>query len=309
MKDYQLKALLQVVDAGSIRAAARALGVSQPAVTKAIRELEAEVDAPLVHRSSRGVELTECGRQLTIRARLVQAQLAMARQDIRQLQGGQQASVAVSVTPVVFMGALPEVLREFQRAMPQAQVRLFEGLMPLALPQLREGFVDFAVAAAVEDSLDSDLELEPIAPIPMMVACRPGHPLAGATTWEALVDAEWLVHRAPGSHHTVLFERFVRQGLPVPQRLIEANTFRRVVEPDDPQRPAADAARAVPVHRALLPPDRARTPAHGAARAHAGHPEAQGLATVAGGRQAGHAVPAVLQVSGSAGACRSASAV
>lgn len=225
MKDYQLKALLQVVDAGSIRAAARALGVSQPAVTKAIRELEAEVDAPLVHRSSRGVELTECGRQLTIRARLVQAQLAMARQDIRQLQGGQQASVAVSVTPVVFMGALPEVLREFQRAMPQAEVRLFEGLMPLALPQLREGFVDFAVAAAVEDSLDSDLELEPIAPIPMMVACRPGHPLAGATTWEALVDAEWLVHRAPGSHHTVLFERFVRQGLPVPQRLIEANTF------------------------------------------------------------------------------------
>lgn len=225
MKDYQLKALLQVVDAGSIRAAARALGVSQPAVTKAIRELEAEVDAPLVHRSSRGVELTECGRQLTIRARLVQAQLAMARQDIRQLQGGQQASVAVSVTPVVFMGALPEVLREFQRAMPQAQVRLFEGLMPLALPQLREGFVDFAVAAAIEESLESDLELEPIAPIPMMVACRPGHPLAGATTWEALVDAEWLVHRAPGSHHTVLFERFVRQGLPVPQRLIEANTF------------------------------------------------------------------------------------
>lgn len=225
MKDYQLKALLQVVDAGSIRAAARALGVSQPAVTKAIRELEAEVDAPLVHRSSRGVELTECGRQLTIRARLVQAQLAMARQDIRQLQGGQQASVAVSVTPVVFMGALPEVLREFKREMPQAQVRLFEGLMPLALPQLREGFVDFAVAAAVEDSLDSDLELEPIAPIPMMVACRPGHPLAGATTWEELVDAEWLVHRAPGSHHTVLFERFVRQGLPVPQRLIEANTF------------------------------------------------------------------------------------
>lgn len=121
MKDYQLKALLQVVDSGSIRAAARALGVSQPAVTKAIRELEAEVDAPLVHRSSRGVELTECGRQLTIRARLVQAQLAMARQDIRQLQGGQQASVAVSVTPVVFMGALPEVLREFKREMPQAR--------------------------------------------------------------------------------------------------------------------------------------------------------------------------------------------
>ena len=52
MKDYQLRALLRVVETGSIRAAARTLQLSQPAVTKAIRELEAEVDAPLVLRLS-----------------------------------------------------------------------------------------------------------------------------------------------------------------------------------------------------------------------------------------------------------------
>ena len=225
MKDYQLRALLRVVETGSIRAAARALQLSQPAVTKAIRELEAEVDAPLVLRSSRGVELTECGRQLAVRARLAQEQLALARQDIRQLQGGKQARVAAAVTPVVFMGALPKVVREFRRTLPYAQLKLYEGLMPMVLPLLREGFVDFAVAGAMEGALDGDLELDPIAPIEMIVACRPGHPLAQATRWEDLVEADWLVHRAPGSHHTVLFDQLQRSGLPVPQRTVETNTF------------------------------------------------------------------------------------
>lgn len=225
MKDFQLRALVQVADAGSIRAAARALGLSQPAVTKAIRDLEADVDAQLVHRSSRGVELTECGKQLTVRARLAQAQLAMARQDIQMLQGGKRARVTAAVTPVVFMGVLPQVLQAFRREMPDAELRLYEGLMPLALPQLREGLVDFAVAAPVEQSVDPDLDFEPICPLEMVVACRPEHPLAQATQWDALVEAEWIVHQASGSHHTVLFEQLQRQGRPVPRRRLVVNTF------------------------------------------------------------------------------------
>lgn len=225
MKDFQLRALVQVADAGSIRAAARALGLSQPAVTKAIRDLEADLDAQLIHRSSRGVELTECGKQLTVRARLAQAQLAMARQDIQMLQGGKRARVAAAVTPVVFMGVLPQVLQAFRRDMPDAELRLYEGLMPLALPQLREGQVDFAVAAPVEQSVDPDLDFEPICPLEMVVACRPEHPLARATEWDELVQAEWIVHQASGSHHTVLFEQLQRQGRPVPRRRLVVNTF------------------------------------------------------------------------------------
>lgn len=225
MKDYQIRALLRVVETGSIRAAARALQLSQPAVTKAIRELEAEVDAPLVLRGSRGVELTECGRQLAMRARLAHEQLSLALQDIRQLQGGKQATVAAAVTPQVFMGVLPDVLREFRRTLPFAQIKLYEGLLPMVLPQLREGFIDFAVAGAVEDALDPDLELEPIAQMDMVVVCRPGHPLCGATDWEQLVHAEWLVHRAPGSHHSVFFDELRRKGLPVPPLTVETNSF------------------------------------------------------------------------------------
>lgn len=225
MKDFQLRALVQVAESGSIRAAARALGLSQPAVTKAIRDLEMDVDAELIHRGSGGVTLTECGKQLTIRARLSQAQLAMAREDLQVLQGSKRAQVAVAVTPVVFMGALPQVLQAFRREMPQAEVRLHEGLMPLALPQLREGHVHFAVVAMVGQFVDPDLDFEPICELEMMVACRPAHPLARATEWDELAQGEWLVHQASGSHHAVLFDKLRREGRPLPQRTMEANTF------------------------------------------------------------------------------------
>ena len=88
MRDHQLKAWLRLVETGSIRGAARSLHLSQAAITKAIRELEEDLDAPLIVRSSRGITLTECGRQLTVRARQSQNQLTLARQDIRQLMGG-----------------------------------------------------------------------------------------------------------------------------------------------------------------------------------------------------------------------------
>ncbi|AQV98938.1 LysR family transcriptional regulator [Cupriavidus necator] len=227
MKDHQLKAWLSLVETGSIRSAARSLHLSQAAITKAIRELEHDLDAALVVRSSRGITLTECGHHLTLRARLAQAQLALARQDIRQLQGGKQAHVAVAVTPMVFLSVLPGVVSAFRKRMPLAELTLEEGLMPLVLPALREGAVDFAVAAAApaQEAIGSDFSFEPLQTLETMVACRRGHPLENATSWEQLVDCEWLMHLSPGSHHSYLIERLKQSGLPVPARMIRTNTF------------------------------------------------------------------------------------
>lgn len=225
MKDHHLKAWLSLVETGSIRGAARSLHLSQAAITKAIRELELDLDAPLVVRSSRGVTLTECGQQLTLRARLAQAQLALARQDIRQLQGGQQGRVSVAVTPMVFLSVLPEVIRAFRKRMPLAELALGEGMMPLVLPALRDGTVDFAVAAPAQEAIGSEFSFEPLQTLEAMVACRRGHPLENATQWEQLLECEWLMHLSPGSQHSHLLEHLQRSGIAVPRRIIKSNTF------------------------------------------------------------------------------------
>ncbi|MFD1559586.1 LysR substrate-binding domain-containing protein [Paraburkholderia silviterrae] len=225
MKDHHLKAWLRLVETGSIRSAARSLHLSQGAITKAVKELEEDLDAPLIVRSSRGITLTECGHQLTMRARLAQNQLTLARQDIRQLQGGHEAHVAVAVTPMVFLSVLPEVIRSFRRSMPLADLTLEEGLMPMVLPALREGAVDFAVATPVTETMGSDFSFEPLKAVEVMVACRRGHPLEHATKWEELLECEWLMHLSAGSQHSYLMAELHESGLAVPRRIIKTNTF------------------------------------------------------------------------------------
>lgn len=225
LKDHQLKAWLSVVDRGSIRAAARALRLTQPAITKAIRELEADLGTPLIRRSVRGIELTEFGRLLTVRARLAQRQLELAREEIEALRDGNSAIVRVAVTPMVLLEVMAPALAEFRARLPLARVCLFEGLLNTGVPMLREGQLDFAMMGTVPDALGPDFEFRPLRALDMAVLCRRGHPLAKRRTWQSLQDCEWLMHYAPGSYHDYLRYRFEQQGDPWPQRVTETSSF------------------------------------------------------------------------------------
>ncbi|MBY4749693.1 LysR family transcriptional regulator, partial [Burkholderia cepacia] len=81
MKHHQLRALAAIAEHGSLRAAARAIHLSQPALTKAIRELELDLGVPLVTRNARGAQLTRFGQAVYARARLILAEMQHARDD------------------------------------------------------------------------------------------------------------------------------------------------------------------------------------------------------------------------------------
>ena len=83
-----LQQFLRVAEHGSFTAAAEALHLSQPAVTRTIRRLEEQVGAPLFDRLPRGVELTEYGRSLARHARPVGNQLRQAGVELEALKGG-----------------------------------------------------------------------------------------------------------------------------------------------------------------------------------------------------------------------------
>ncbi|WP_423456083.1 LysR substrate-binding domain-containing protein [Ottowia sp. VDI28] len=224
MRDHQIRAWLRVVEVGSIRGAARSLNLTQAAVTKAIRELEEELDAPLLVRSSRGINVTDFGKRLTPRLQLAQAQYELARQDIRQLRGGEHAHVGVALTPVAFLTVLPQVATQFRKELPLANLSVVEGLMNAVVPGLRQGSVDLAVGA-VTDALPPDLTLEPWKSLEMIVACRKGHPKARARSWNDLTSCDWLVHPSIDSRAIQFVEWVKASGLQPPARCIEVNTF------------------------------------------------------------------------------------
>lgn len=219
MRQHQLRALVQVAENGTIRAAARSLHLSQSALTKALRELEEDVGTELLVRSHKGVEFTAAGRVLLTNARLALASLERARDEIRALQGGAGAHVAAAVTPLLALAVLPRVWEAFTARQPDARLSLSEGFLADLIPRLIEGRLDFAIAIADPDDLPPELAFEPLFEVSAVPAGRAGHPLAGATDWQALEHSQWTLNLSPGSQSETLLEWLRASNLPVPRQI------------------------------------------------------------------------------------------
>lgn len=224
MKDHQLKALVQVADSGSIRAAARAMNLSQSALTKALRELEEDVGAELLQRSYKGIGFTPEGNALLIRARLVLATIDKARAEIRQMRGGAGAHIKAAITPLVTATVLPGVLAAFRKVQPEAELTFHEGLLVTALPGLIEGRLDFAVALASPQDLPYEIEFEPLTDTEAIPFVRVSHPLAGTEDWRAVADAEWVLNLSAGSQSMNLVGWLEAHDLPAPRRILHCSS-------------------------------------------------------------------------------------
>lgn len=221
MRFNQVRDFLAVFESGSLRAAARALGVSQPGLTKSVRALEAELGVPLMLRTTRGVVPTKFGRAFLARAQVVQAELRKAEEDFAQLAGDRAGSVAFGFGPLVATLIVPEAVARFRQQFPRAHVRLVEGLAHVTVPLVRDETLDFAVAPRLPGiQLDAAISFRPLFRHPRVVAARKGHPLSNARSLAQLVGATWLVFE-PRS----LFERmFSDVGLPPPRPAIQCES-------------------------------------------------------------------------------------
>ncbi|MBP6637098.1 MAG: LysR family transcriptional regulator [Sulfuritalea sp.] len=220
MKDHHLRALVQVAESNSIRAAARAMNLSQSALTKALRELEEAVGAELLLRSYKGIEFTPAGNTLLTRARLALSILDKAREEIRLLRGGAGVRVVMAVTPMAAALVLPRVLRDYERLQPDAEIGLTEGLLTTVLPDLFEGRLDFAVAIADAADLPYEIDFEPLATVQPALGGRKGHPLAGAKRWCELREAKWVLNLSPGSQGNNLLAWMTAHGIDGPRQVI-----------------------------------------------------------------------------------------
>ena len=106
MKLHQLRNLVAVADADSIRGAARELGLAQPTVTRGLRDLEAELGVPLLERHGKGVTLNAYGMTFVVRARSILQDVERGRQEIEQLKGKGEGRVSAGLSSAVFLSLL-----------------------------------------------------------------------------------------------------------------------------------------------------------------------------------------------------------
>lgn len=224
MKPNQLHAFVAVVEQMSIRAAARVLGLSQPAVTKIVRELEREVGAPLVERSVKGVRLTPFGEAFAPRARLLLADMQRARDEIAQLRDGTTGTVTVAVSTAFALTVLPQAFKTFHARLPAVDVRFSEAVLPSMLEGLRDGRLDFAVAHVVPGTLDPQFESFELFSVRLAIGVRHRHPLRHARTLEALHDAEWVLPGDGDMGRSAVAPLFAPLGFEPPARIIHGHS-------------------------------------------------------------------------------------
>ncbi len=227
MRLNQIRDFVAVVESGGIRAAARKLGVSQPAITRSVRSLEAELHARLLRRTPTGVVPTQPGRALFARARAAQAELRKAEEEVDQL-GQSAGSVAFGVSPTSAM-MVPEAITQFRTQYPQTRVRIAEGLPQLLIPMVRDESLDFAICRRAIVKLDSGLAFRPLLPNDFVVVARKDHPMATAGSLEQLVHASWIPVLPPEPPYGPFASAFSPAGLSVPKQVIQCESYNTAI--------------------------------------------------------------------------------
>ena len=177
----QVRYFVGVAESGSISGAARQLSVSQSSVTEAVKELEADLGAPLLERTGRGVALTHRGQVFLRHANRILAAVADA---TRTLPGGTApgGELHLGASSVVAGYILAELLARYRRAFPAMTVEAFEDSPEYLEHLLVNGEIDVAVMVVSRLRETAALEARTIVQSAYRLWLPLGHPLARAKT-------------------------------------------------------------------------------------------------------------------------------
>ncbi|MFZ4285244.1 LysR family transcriptional regulator [Variovorax sp. HJSM1_2] len=174
-----LRCFLAVLEHRTLTAAASALCITQPALSKSIRRLEEELGVPLFERTPGGMVVTSYGIALAHRARLMELESQRAHAELALLRGGGVGTVTIGIGPLWSVYGLPEVIAELTQAHPSLRIRVVPGVLNTLLPQLLRGELDM-VCAALDFPEHEELETEHLIDSHHVILAHARHPLARA---------------------------------------------------------------------------------------------------------------------------------
>ena len=216
MKLSQLRNIVAIAEHGSLRAAARALGVAQPALTRSLSDLERRLGAPLFERRVRGMITTAPGQSLVNRASAILNDVRRAEEEFEQLRGNAIGLVTIALSIAAHMSLLPKALRPFRQRYPNVRLHIIEGFYPVLEPRLLDASVDFYIGPDPGAVLPSALRKETALLGERAVLCRKNHPLAKAVSLKELQHAEWITTSITPKAEHELGDLFARYGLREP---------------------------------------------------------------------------------------------
>jgi len=179
-----LQLLQKVAATGSLSAAARELGFSQPAASQQMRALERSVRTPILLRNPGNTTLTEAGEILLQHAEEVLARLALAKKEIAAITNLESGTVRLASFPSSSATILPRALSMVSQQHPGVHFTLVEAEPPESLSLLRQGSCEIVIGYTYRRPLETEpqgLLRIPLCDDPLHLALPRGHRLAGKT--------------------------------------------------------------------------------------------------------------------------------
>ena len=224
IKVQHIEMLLAIDRAGSIRAASKLLGKTQPAVTKALRQAEAELGVAIFKRAASGVVLTEEGKVVLARARVVQSELRKMQEDVDQRRGLGTGRVNVIVSPLAANRVVGATIKMFKRKYPEVLVQINSGHEPMAFGPVREGQVDVVIGPEPRASDTAGLSVQFLVETDITVITGQNSRWKDATTLEELAQGEWLMI-GTRARLPILQRHFLSRGITPPDPKITSESI------------------------------------------------------------------------------------
>lgn len=175
----QLRALMAIWETGSFSLAAKRIGISQPSIHRAGRDLESLAGVPFFTASRRGFDLTEAAEHFARAVKLAAAELQQGYDEITLSKGHDSTRIAVGSMPLSRTSILPEAIEALLSDKDRVQVQTIDGPYDELLRSLRYGDLDFLIGALRFPVPTDDVVQEPLFDDPLAVVAGSNHPLAG----------------------------------------------------------------------------------------------------------------------------------
>ncbi|MFT4089303.1 MAG: LysR family transcriptional regulator [Asticcacaulis sp.] len=229
ISESQMRALNAVMEGGGFSQGARLLGLSQPSIHRAARELETLTGVTLWRN---GADATPEAHMLARHFGLYQAELRLALDELKEIQGIIEGGLSIGALPLARADWLPEAVARTLSDYPDARIRIIDGPYDEQLSALRHGRIDFILGALRDPVPAADIEQELLFDDPLTIVVRNAHPFAknfdsdrDKLTPEQLGALSWILPReaTPARDN---FNRFMRtKGLQPPMRVIECSSL------------------------------------------------------------------------------------
>lgn len=216
-----LHTLQTIAEVGSMAKASSRLGLSQPAISKAVADMEHALGAPLLDRLAHGVELTDCGHLLLQRTRIVFDELRLGVREIEDRSDPTRGEVRIGTTEPI-TGFVAEVISRMAKPYPRISYQVAVSDTTTLVRELRERALDVIVTRWTADAVADDLAADVLFMAPLAVVADRRHPLVNRKKLALAdtMDETWTLSPPDSFLGRVVGEVFGRRELPLPAALV-----------------------------------------------------------------------------------------